>query len=190
MFKQIIILAVISLLAACGSGDNGGQPSSNAIVGDSIIAGWASLPDEWQNYGVTGNRSQDVINRLDDVILARPVTIIIAIGVNDISDDVLLNRSDSPLFSNYAIILERLLKETSAKIYIWSILPTSDPRGTDPIIKANDRLRELSDIYNVTYVDTYSAFPPAADKTYFVDGIHPTPYGYTILNRFLPTITP
>ena len=189
MFKQIIVLVIVSLLAACGSGKTG-KRSVNIIVGDSIIAGWATLPDEWQNYGVTGDRSQDVINRLGDVILAQPTTIIIAIGVNDIAVDAVLNRFDSPLFTNYPIILERLLKETSAKIYIWSVLPTSDPKAADFIIKANVELRDFARIYDVTYVDTYSAFPSVADKPYFIDGTHPTPYGYTILNKFLPAITP
>jgi len=86
-----------------------------AFIGDSLTAraSWSKFFPNIKvlNAGVGGDKTADIIARLDDVIAARPERAYLMIGINDIFRNI----NSSKILENYALIVDKLL---SAKIDI------------------------------------------------------------------------
>ena len=94
----------------------------------------AAMPDtefEFIDLGISGNRSDDILARTDtDIIDIDPDVISILIGINDVWHRHSHGRemTDEQFEANYRAVLERIRKETHAKILILCpfLLPSSD----------------------------------------------------------------
>lgn len=142
-----------------------------------------------ENFSAPGAKTQDLINvLLDPAVKAQPDIITLLIGVNDIHNHIGLEQFKK----NYQIILDRLTKETSAKIYLINI-----PRiGSNTIIlpplnfyfdvetdRYNEVIKELAATYNLTYIDLNSPTKDLLKKDgahYSVDSFHPSAVGYKL----------
>ncbi|MEI6835937.1 MAG: SGNH/GDSL hydrolase family protein [Candidatus Falkowbacteria bacterium] len=149
-----------------------------------------------KNQGVTltdfsqpGAQTKDLINLyLPEVISNNPDIITVLIGVNDIHNHV----SKEQFKNNYQYILERLTKETKAKIYLINI-----PRiGSDTAILPplnyyfdketddyNQIIKDLSVTYQVKYVDLNAEIKNLFKNDgahYSVDSFHPSALGYKL----------
>lgn len=88
------------------------------FLGNSITAGtdWAkllALPNA-KNRGISGDITFGVLERLDQIILAKPSKVFVLIGINDISRNI----PDSVILGNYKKIIQRI-KEGSKKTKIY-----------------------------------------------------------------------
>jgi lysophospholipase L1-like esterase len=136
-----------------------------------------------------GARTSDLIkNQIAPVIADNPDFITLLIGVNDIHGNVFA----STFKKNYELILGRLTKETSAKIYLVNI-PII---GTDALLLPpfrsyfdsrtklfNSIINELAVKYKVKLIDLYSPTAPALKKNnplYAKDLFHPSAEGYKL----------
>ena len=95
-----------------------------ALVGDSLTQGgdWGSwLPGERvRNFGVAGDTTDDVIARLWDVVEARPASIALLIGTNDLA----WRRSVEHVVRNIETMLVTLRKELpETRILVQSVMP-------------------------------------------------------------------
>lgn len=137
--------------------------------------------------GISGDFTQGVLLRLQEIIDAKPAKIFIEIGVNDIVEKVPLNEIEN----NYEEILKRISTHSSAtKIYIQSILPTAlysfrittNDNVNNRVDKMNERLKILSQKHNAIYIDIHSHLEEnnALKQEYTYDGIHLTREAYTI----------
>lgn len=163
-----------------------------AFVGDSITAGgdWQEwFPDaETINFGVPGFTSDDLLEKLDDIVAAQPDEILLLIGTNDLG----LRRSVEHLVRNVEFALVHLRRELpGARLLLQSIMPRS-PEFAASIQDANIHLRQFCATIRASYLDLWPAMateqggirPELSD-----DALHLTAQGYEAwLSELLPGV--
>ena len=137
------------------------------------------------NRGVSGDITDGMLVRLDEIIYFKPLAIFLLIGINDI---YAMNLPDGKQTEKYIVnnvikILDILLKESpETKLYLQTILPTHREDIKDQIKRIN---RELINRVQpkVTVIDLYALFSNENDLMigeYTSDGVHLNTYGYDI----------
>jgi lysophospholipase L1-like esterase len=134
------------------------------FLGDSIVddGEWTELFKNLKikNRGVPGDRSDGVLNRLEEVVSSLPDKIFLMIGYNDLSKGVEI----ADTVANYKEILQTIRdRSPRTKIYIHSVLPVKYDayRGkvkNHQVIRLNNQLKQLSKQFNLTYIDLFSNF--------------------------------
>jgi lysophospholipase L1-like esterase len=155
----------------------------SVIVGDSISLWYPSdrLPTNqlWLNQAVSGETTRGVLRRLPAFSNAKPNTIYVMAGINDLRQGV----ADEEIVRNLWRITRTLKRHhPSAQVVLQSILPTrlNGPMN-ERIGQINQRLAAIAQHEKVTYLDLYADFADAdgnlrADLT--TDGLHLSPQGY------------
>ncbi|MDQ7949422.1 MAG: GDSL-type esterase/lipase family protein [Pedobacter sp.] len=169
------------------------------FLGNSITAGtdWAKLLDlpQAKNRGISGDITFGVLERLQEIIDAKPAKIFILIGINDVSRNI----PDSVIVNNYKKIISRIRKGSkNTKIYFNTLLPVNasfekfkNHYGKDEhILWINEQIRKMT-AKNVTIIDLYNQFTDQdkhlrAELT--KDGLHLIPEGYKVWADFLKSI--
>ena len=142
---------------------------------------------EFINRGISGHRALELMNRWDeDAIDLQPDVVSILIGINDTwhqySHGRMMSHEDFETY--YRTILERLKKETSAKILILEqfLLPAPDKlhfhEDLDPKIQIT---RKLAREYADAFVPLDGLFAAACVtepwENFSGDGVHPNGKG-------------
>lgn len=167
------------------------QKKDIVFLGNSITAGtdWAkllNLPNA-KNRGISGDITFGVLERLDQVILAKPLKVFVLIGINDVSRNI----PDSVILGNYKRIISRINEGSKkTRIYFYTLLPVNSSfnkfknhYGKDEhILWLNAEIRKLAS-KKVTVIDLYPHFLDAenhlkAELTH--DGLHLKPEGYKV----------
>lgn len=163
------------------------------FLGNSITDGceWVELLQnpKAKNRGISGDTTEGVLYRLNEVTRSNPAKVFLLIGINDLSRGV----SKDTVFSNICKIAARILKDSpKTKVYIQSILPVNDSFGlfknhtnkTDEVLWVNAQLKVWCTNENVGFVDLYSHFKmPDSEKMkpkYTNDGLHLLGDGYLL----------
>ena len=144
---------------------------------------------EFINLGISGNRTSQLFDRLyKDAIELQPDIISILIGINDIwhrHDINNISTTDAQIELNYRSILERIKRETNAKILMLSpyLLDApdkgnmrSDLSTVIPIVE--NLAKEYADVYvplDDIFAEALKVQPEP--KFYSGDGVHPNPNG-------------
>jgi lysophospholipase L1-like esterase len=136
-----------------------------------------------------GARTSHLVkNQISPAIADNPDIITLLIGVNDVHGNVFA----STFKKNYELILGRLKKETTAKIYLVNIPMI----GTDTLIMPpyrsyfdsriklfNSIIKELAEKYKIKLIDLYTPTARALKKEnplYAKDLFHPSAEGYRL----------
>ena len=141
------------------------------------------------NFGISGNRTCQLFDRLyEDGLAFEPDMISILIGINDIWHRYGAHKiatTDEQIATNYRAILERIKRETNAKIMMLSpyILDCEDkePMREDlqrllPIVRA--LAKEFADVYVDLDVEFAKALPVQPEPRFYSgDGVHPNQNG-------------
>ena len=147
------------------------------------------------NFGIGGNRTCQLFDRLyADAIAFEPDVISILIGINDIWHRYGGNKvatTDAQIELNYRCILERLKKETKAKIVILSpyLLDCDDKDAIREDLKTViPMVKRLADEFADVYVPLQEYFDEAMKtqpepKFYSGDGVHPNANGAEFIGR-------
>jgi lysophospholipase L1-like esterase len=144
---------------------------------------------EFLNFGISGNRTCQLFDRLyNEGIAYEPDVISILIGINDIWHRHGQNRiatTDAQIALNYRCILERIKKETNAKIVILAPFvldaPDTDFLREDiktvlPIVR--DLAKEFADVYIPLDEQFTEALKTQPEALYYsADGVHPNDNG-------------
>ena len=145
---------------------------------------------EFINFGIGGNRTCQVADRLYvDGIAFKPDIFSILVGINDIwhrtEENGYIATTDKQIETNYRAILERLKKETDAKIimlqpYLLDAEVTAFMReDLDKVIPIVDELaKEFADVYiplDERFAEAMKTQP--VPRFYSVDGVHPNENG-------------
>ena len=150
---------------------------------------------EFINFGISGNRTCQLFDRLyKDSIEFSPDIISILIGINDIwhrYGGERIATTDEQLALNYRCILERIKKETKAKIVILSpyVLDCDDKdemredlKTVLPIIRA--LAEEYADVYVPLDEHFAEAIRTAPEALYYSkDGVHPNENGARFIGK-------
>ena len=173
------------------------------FVGNSITDGceWSELFKNplIKNRGISGDITDGVLDRLNEITESIPVKIFLMIGVNDLAK----GKSVASIIHNYRMILDKIHQDSpETQLFVQSVLPVNAAypkfknhvNKTDSIIVLNKRVSELATEYGLTYIDLYEAFTGEdgqMDPTYSNDGLHLTGSGYILwkqlINPFLVT---
>ncbi|KAA3616736.1 MAG: sialate O-acetylesterase [Calditrichaeota bacterium] len=160
------------------------------FLGNSITDGgqWSEMFGNLRikNRGISGDVTDGVLFRLDEVTASKPKMVFIMIGVNDLAR----GRSVEYITANYRKIVQRI-KDASpkTKIFVQSILPVNPEfnrfknhvNKTEAILKLNSELQNLTKEFKAQYVDLHSKFVVDENKLnpkYTNDGLHLTGAGY------------
>lgn len=170
------------------------------FIGDSMVAYFPlkafGFESRCHNFGIPGDTTLGVINRLHQVIRLKPKTLIIHIGLND---EVLLSYQAEKTIEHIKTIIKEVKSSLpQTKIVVVSLTPinqTKFPHGTyvidrDPkfAIKVNDALKGIEDI---VYLDVYELLLDIHGELhvyYTTDGIHLNHEGYQVYMEALKSI--
>lgn len=139
---------------------------------------------EFFNKGIGGNKTIDLINRLDtDLVDIQPDVVSILIGINDVwahsgARDWM---SDEEFEANYRVILDTVKTKTNARIMLIEpfLIPIEDK-----LFFREDLYRKIEVVRKLAreYADAYlpldgllcAAYNNCDPLTYAEDGVHPT----------------
>lgn len=171
------------------------------FLGNSITEGG----DDWNkrfgvnnivNRGISGDITEGILSRLDEIIYYKPTAIFLLIGINDIFDNQpdKKNINSSQVAKNIIQIAENIQKDCrNTKIFIQTILPVDiqkhmnyndrslssyNSEMVNQIIAIN---RLIIGQNNFPVIDLHSAFVDERglmNKAYTTDGVHLNDIGY------------
>mgnify|MGYP003633125690 CR=1 FL=1 len=161
------------------------------FLGNSITEGgkWKELfPDKnVVNRGISGDVTDGILFRLDEVTESKPKKIFLLIGTNDMAR----GKSIEYVLENTAkIILQIKSQSEETKIYLQSILPINPNVGTrfsghknnhQKIIEANKQLKKLAKIHRIKFINLHKSMRNSKKhikKKYTYDGLHLSEAGY------------
>lgn len=137
------------------------------FLGNSITDGgeWCELLGnrKAKNRGISGDTTEGVLFRLNEVTRSKPAKVFLLIGINDLSREV----SRDTVYSNICRIAQKIRKDSpKTKIYIQSILPVSDSFGlfkkhtnkTAEVLWVNAQLKTWCEKQSVQFIDLYARF--------------------------------
>ncbi len=144
---------------------------------------------EFFNFGISGNRTSQVFDRLwADGLAFEPNVISFLLGINDLWHRHNENRiatTYAQIETTYRAILERVKRETDAKIvillpYMLECEDKQEMRAELPELQAI--VRRLADEFADVFVDLQALFDEAMrtqphPKFYSADGVHPNDEG-------------
>ncbi|HEY9653142.1 MAG TPA: GDSL-type esterase/lipase family protein [Coleofasciculaceae cyanobacterium] len=176
-------------------------PSTNSeiiFLGDSLTDSceWSELfaNIEIKNRGISGDRTDGVLSRVDDILKSHPQKIFLMIGINDLVQGV----TESQVVGNYRVILEKIkIQSPETQVFIQSVLPINNRKSqeklklrldNEKVTSVNDNLKELAQEFSFYYIDLFSAFCDdgnALDSRYTTDGIHLNGKGYLLWQEII-----
>ncbi|GIM49965.1 GDSL-type esterase/lipase family protein [Capnocytophaga stomatis] len=167
------------------------------FLGNSITNGceWAELfgKKNIKNRGISGDISQGVYERLDNIVNGKPKKIFLLIGVNDIARKIPVETTSQNIEK---IVMKIQQVSPKTKIYLQSVLPVNSDfkmfeahQQPEKINELNAEIRQICQKYKVTYVDLYSHFiVPNTDKLkpeLTNDGLHLMVEGYILWKKIV-----
>lgn len=177
----------------------GGYPK---FVAEKLRAQYPDVEFEFVNFGISGNRTCDLVERWDaDCLDWQPDVVSILIGINDTwrRYDRNMPTTAEEYEANYRTILQQLKEKTNAKILMLEpfLLPVNPDwdcwrEDLDPKIQAARRLaREFADVY--VPLDGFFAAACVGHQPadFSGDGVHPNEAGARLLaQHYVDAVAP
>lgn len=166
---------------------------SNKVVflGNSLTEGgkWSEYFTEVEtvNRGISGDNTEGMLNRIDDIVKSQPKKLFILTGINDISQ----NRSNKEILENYRNILRLVKKESpNTIIYVESLLPINNEFDRykrligkeKQVLEYNKELKKLAKKEKVNFINVFPIYKDKQgklDAKYTNDGLHLKPEAYS-----------
>lgn len=161
--------------------------SMNEIIflGNSLTEGF-DLPRYFRgsnikNRGIGGDRTTDILNRLDEITTAKPRLVLLMVGINDLHF-----YTQEQIINNYERIIQIIQKESpDTRIIVQSVLPVAEfynAQLNQQVETLNQQLEPLAENHQLRYIDLYPFFTqhePMAEL-YQPDGVHLAQPGYQL----------
>ena len=161
------------------------------FLGNSITEGghWSELfPDKNAiNRGISGDVTDGILNRLEEVTSSNPRKIFLMIGTNDLAR----GRSVSYVSNHCRKIVENILSVSGGtEIYIQSVLPVNptiggkfsgDKSKKNEILAVNKNIKSMAKELGVIYINLHGPFSNSRGflkPQYTHDGLHLSDKGY------------
>ena len=157
---------------------SGGTAENNSNAGFSnytnLLSGSRFLVPYRGTRGIPGDRTQDVIARMSDILALKPNVAVLEIGTNDISNGLTANIIQANLVTIYDG-----LKAINCKIVQPTILQRFSPNEFTP---AQETVRQTVNAWIKTRTDIIAVNVDSLNNgTFFADGLHPNTIGaYTL----------
>jgi lysophospholipase L1-like esterase len=167
------------------------------FLGNSITEGgkWATLTGDNTviNRGISGDITYGILKRLPDIIIRKPSTLFLLIGINDIAKDI----PDEVIADNIRKIIVRIKAGSpQTKIFLQSILPLNPtipgfPQHYDKedhVFRTNQLLRDVARLTDTRFLNIFPVFcdnQQRLHKDFTYDGLHLNEKGYEVWAKFL-----
>ena len=159
------------------------------FIGNSITEGgkdWSArlgVPHV-KNRGISGDITDGVLLRLEELIHNKPKAVFLLIGIND-----LYNIKDKRGIPSASYVADNIVKIAQkihegsplTKVFVQTVLPTRDPAVKENIIRVNQVITNNEQQGTYQVVDLFRAFVDEAGylaKPLTRDGVHLTEAGY------------
>lgn len=167
---------------------------SKVFTGDSHVAyfpvtEWFEAKDVLNN-GIRGDKTTDVLRRIDSIAAKQPQSIFIQVGINDILRTVSDSNLVTDIVTNYGRIISAIQATSpKTKIFIQGLMPVNEfytgkrqDSITRVIIEVNTELKQLAAAQHCSYTDLFSALTKDSSlpMNYSVDGLHLNEDGYKV----------
>mgnify|MGYP001026667834 FL=1 len=170
--------------------------SSIVFLGDSITdyGDWS----EWLgnprviNRGISGDRAEWMLDRLDPIVAGQPAKLFLMIGTNDLA----AGATPDAVAANICKVVDRILAESPrTKLYVQSVFPVNGEDFEGKVPKKShwskgERIEELNAMIEracaergVPYIDVYASLVDERgllDERYTNDGLHLLSDGYEV----------
>lgn len=166
------------------------------FIGDSITDGgeWSEIfgNQKIKNRGISGDVTQGVLDRLDEVTESQPDKVFLMIGINDLAR----GHSAEYVIANIELILEQIKRTTpTTQIFLQSLLPVNNFYGKfgghtnkgEVVKKVNLALQKMEG-EKVIYIDLHKKFSNNEGKMdieFSNDGLHLNGKGYELWTSLL-----
>lgn len=141
-----------------------------------------------KNRGIAGDVTEGVLQRLGEINYFKPSSVFLLIGINDL----FANRTPEYVSANILKITRSInLNSPLTKIYVQTILPTSNPDLAPKIQATNDILKSSESSENYTIIDLHVLFANESDlmkPELTTDGVHLNQAGYQIWEEDLKNL--
>ncbi|MCB9914014.1 MAG: hypothetical protein H6828_02560 [Planctomycetes bacterium] len=178
------------------------RPADVLLVGDSITQGWGGLGrrvrapgaaafERWfghldaANYGISGDRTQHVLWRLEEGELARARArlVVLLVGTNNVGRD-----TPRDIAAGVDALLRQLRRALpQGEVLLLGLLPRAD--AVDEVRAVNALLADFAELPRVTWLDLAERFADAdgapRPELYDADLLHLSPAGYDALGEAL-----
>ncbi|QZE14925.1 sialate O-acetylesterase [Halosquirtibacter laminarini] len=160
------------------------------FLGNSITDGgeWAELfrNKKIKNRGISGDVTDGVLFRLEEVYESSPKKVFLLIGINDLSR----GKSKAYVHKNILKIVDTIHeKSPKTKVYVQSLLPVNDCYGKfrghtnkgASVLWVNKKLKSDASAHGYTYINIHDSFANEEGKMkkeYSNDGLHLLGKGY------------
>ena len=140
--------------------------------------------NDLRNRGMSGDLTDHVLYRLEEITNARPAKVFIMIGINDITQGY---EPDHILANITRILNEFKEKSPVTRLFVQSILPINhhklflEKSINADIYRFNLRLKSLCENLQVTFLDFHTDFlnnVGEMDEKFTYDGVHLSETGY------------
>lgn len=158
---------------------------------------------EFLNLGISGNRTENLVERLQhDFIDVNPDLIIMMIGVNDVwhhyMEGLMIETTAEQFASNLRRVLTAIREKTKAKLLMIEpfILPVPDKTAMYPELDEKIRIeRALAHEFADAYLPLHALFAAATVRVpcdeFSADGVHPNADGACYIGeQVLRAVTP
>ncbi len=171
---------------AKGQGDN----RLSILIGDSLSMWFPSkgLPGTqlWLNQGISGENTGQILKRLSAFSEARPDTIYVMAGINDLRQ----GKSDRVILDNLREIMRRLrLNHPQSQVIVQSILPTRlSAIPNERIRNLNQEIAFIAQQEGAGYLNLHTLFADGQgelEPELTTDGLHLTRRGYEVWQQGL-----
>ena len=128
------------------------------------------------NRGIDGDTTAGVLARLDTVETTKAEVAILMLGRNDLQQRLDMTQ----ILTNYQSLIERL-QQLDIKVVVQSVVYTDGQQlNNDNIRQLNQKLAQLCQQNQVTYVDLNAALAAKGklEQQHSLDGLHLTGVGY------------
>ena len=147
------------------------------FIGDSITASgnWQEIfpAASISNRAIFGDKTSDILERIDTILLTRPKKAFIMVGINDLKN----GRNVNLTFKNYILIIEKL-KVNNVQVIVISALECEKVKCgwvLFSVRELNKKIKAYANNNHITYVDLNESFSTIEDglrKENTEDGIH------------------
>ena len=139
------------------------------------------------NRGISGDLTDGVLDRLDEVVSSQPQKIFLMIGTNDLAR----GRSVEYVLDHSRKIIKNIVSQSpNTQLYLQSVLPINPNVGgkfsghkskKNEILSVNKKLKVMARDYKINYIDLHKSFSDT--KGYLLpkltyDGLHLNQAGY------------
>lgn len=152
--------------------------------------------DNLRNRGMSGNMTEHVLYRLEEILNAKPAVLFLMVGINDLYQGV-----DPEIVMDNIVRILNELRENSPQttLYCQSILPVNETRLlsfeniNSKVYDLNYKLSEHCKKNNMLFIDIHPDFlnnHGQMDEKYTYDGVHLTDQGYIHWSQLIKNFVP